>query len=114
MLRAARPRWRRPARRPRAGRKGGQLSDACPSLPGMADVHAGVRALSPSRAGDFLTCPLLYRFRVIDRLPEPPSAAATRGTLVHAVLERLFDSPAGERTPETARAALQPEWDRLL
>ncbi len=80
----------------------------------MADVHAGVRALSPSRAGDFLTCPLLYRFRVIDRLPEPPSAAATRGTLVHAVLERLFDSPAGERTPETARAALQPEWDRLL
>ena len=80
----------------------------------MADVHAGVRALSPSRAGDFLTCPLLYRFRVIDRLPEPPSPAATRGTLVHAVLERLFDSPAGERTPETARAALQPEWDRLL
>jgi len=80
----------------------------------MADVHAGVRALSPSRAGDFLTCPLLYRFRVIDRLPEPPSAAATRGTLVHAVLERLFDAPAGERTPETARAALQPEWDRLL
>jgi len=33
---------------------------------------------------------------------------------VHAVLERLFDAPAGERTPETARAALQPEWDRLL
>ncbi len=80
----------------------------------MADVHAGVRALSPSRAGDFLTCPLLYRFRVIDRLPEPPSPAATRGTLVHAVLERLFDAPAGERTPETARAALQPEWERLL
>ena len=80
----------------------------------MADVDAGVRALSPSRAGDFLTCPLLYRFRVIDRLPEPPSPAATRGTLVHAVLERLFDAPAGQRTPETARAALQPEWERLL
>lgn len=54
--------------------------------------------LSPSRAGDFLTCPLLYRLRVIDKLPEPPSQAATRGTLVHAVLERLFDHPAGERT----------------
>src|SRR5258708_16545396 len=38
-------------------------------------------SLSPSRAGDFLTCPLLYRFRVIDRLPEPPSSAAARGTL---------------------------------
>src|SRR3984885_14599653 len=44
------------------------------------------RSLSPSRAGDFMTCPLLYRFRVIDRLPEPPSPAAARGTLVHAVL----------------------------
>ncbi|KJS54681.1 RecB family exonuclease [Streptomyces rubellomurinus] len=70
--------------------------------------------LSPSRAGDFLTCPLLYRLRVIDRLPEPPSAAATRGTLVHAVLERLFDSPAAERTPERALGLLRPQWERLL
>ncbi|WP_051829780.1 MULTISPECIES: RecB family exonuclease [Streptomyces] len=70
--------------------------------------------LSPSRAGDFLTCPLLYRLRVIDRLPEPPSAAATRGTLVHAVLERLFDSPAAERTPEQALGLLRPQWERLL
>ena len=66
-------------------------------------------ALSPSRAGDFMTCPLLYRFRVIDRLPEPPSPAAARGTLVHAVLEHLFDRPARERTPlEPASAALFP------
>jgi putative RecB family exonuclease len=71
-------------------------------------------SLSPSRAGDFLTCPLLYRFRVIDRLPEPPSPAAARGTLVHAVLERLFDSPAMERTKEVAQALLEPEWARLL
>ena len=72
------------------------------------------RSLSPSRAGDFLTCPLLYRFRVIDRLPEPPSPAAARGTLVHAVLEHLFDRPAAERTPEVARSLLDPEWDRLV
>ena len=61
-----------------------------------------------------MTCPLLYRFRVIDRLPEPPSPAAARGTLVHAVLERLFDRPAAERTPQAARALLGPEWDRLV
>ncbi len=71
-------------------------------------------AISPSRAGDFMTCPLLYRFRVIDRLPEPPSPAAARGTLVHAVLERLFDRPAAERTPQAARSLLGPEWDRLV
>src|SRR6266567_7410677 len=71
------------------------------------------RSLSPSRAGDFLTCPLLYRFRVVDRLPEPPSPAAARGTLVHAVLERLFDHPAAARTPQAARSLLEPEWARL-
>ncbi len=71
-------------------------------------------ALSPSRAGDFMTCPLLYRFRVIDKLPEPPSPAAARGTLVHAVLERLFDRPRAERTPDVAHDLVQPQWERLL
>ena len=73
-----------------------------------------VAALSPSRASDFMQCPLLYRFRVIDRLPSPPSAAAARGTLVHAVLERLFDLPAAERTPEAAAALVAPQWAALL
>ncbi len=71
-------------------------------------------SLSPSRAGDFLTCPLLYRFRVIDRFPEAPSPAATRGTVVHSVLERLFDLPAGDRTLEAARSMVGPEWAVLL
>lgn len=71
-------------------------------------------ALSPSRAGDFMTCPLLYRFRVIDRIPERPSPAAVRGTLVHAVLERLYDLPAPERTVAAALDLLGPQWERLL
>ncbi|NIY64318.1 recombinase RecB [Streptomyces malaysiensis] len=61
-----------------------------------------------------MRCPLLYRFRVIDKLPEKPSAAATRGTVVHAVLERLFDAPAAERTAPRARAMVPGEWERLL
>lgn len=71
-------------------------------------------SLSPSRAADFMRCPLLYRFRVIDKLPEKPSAAATRGTVVHAVLERLFDAPAAERTAPRARAMVPGEWERLV
>ncbi|MEI2731121.1 MAG: PD-(D/E)XK nuclease family protein [Dermatophilaceae bacterium] len=73
-----------------------------------------VAALSPSRASDFKQCPLLYRFRVIDRLPTTPSPAAARGTLVHAVLERVFDLPAHERTPEAAAALVAPAWARLV
>ncbi|MDX3184662.1 PD-(D/E)XK nuclease family protein [Streptomyces sp. ME02-7008A-1] len=61
-----------------------------------------------------MQCPLLYRFRVIDRLPEKPSEAATRGTLVHAVLERLFDAPAADRTVPGAKALIPGQWDRLL
>jgi putative RecB family exonuclease len=80
-----------------------------------SEPGAAVRlpSLSPSRASDFMTCPLLYRFRVIDRIPEPPTPATARGTLVHAVLERLFDRPAGERVPAVAADMVEPEWARL-
>lgn len=71
-------------------------------------------SLSPSRAADFMRCPLLYRLRVIDRLPEKPTQAATRGTVVHAVLERLFDAPAADRTADRARELVPAEWERLL
>ncbi len=71
-------------------------------------------ALSPSRAGDFRTCPLMYRLRSIDRLPETPSPLAVRGTVVHKVLEDLFDLPAAQRTPERAEDMIQAAWQFVL
>ncbi|MFW6774980.1 RecB family exonuclease [Nocardioides sp. CPCC 205120] len=85
-------------------------ADALSTLSASGEV-AGT--LSPSRAGDFLTCPLLYRFRHVDRLPEPTSLDALRGTLVHRVLEVLFDVAADERTPERAAELLRPVWEEL-
>jgi putative RecB family exonuclease len=76
--------------------------------------EAVVGSLSPSRASDFKTCPLLYRFRTIDRLPETPTRAATRGTVVHSVLEHLYDLPAAERTVAAAQADVIPSWEQLL
>jgi putative RecB family exonuclease len=70
-------------------------------------------ALSPSRASDFKQCPLLYRFRAIDRLPETPTRSQVRGTVVHSVLEKLFALPAAERVPEAARALVAPAWGEL-
>jgi putative RecB family exonuclease len=70
-------------------------------------------SLSPSRAADFMSCPLLYRFRVIDRLPERPSVDAVRGTVVHKVLEHLFDLPAADRTNAQAARLLEPAWHEL-
>lgn len=83
----------------------------------QATRHAGhpqLGALSPSRASDFTTCPLLYRYRTIDRLPEEPSPAMVRGTLIHTVLERIFDLPAADRTLDEAIALLPSSWDDLL
>jgi putative RecB family exonuclease len=71
-------------------------------------------ALSPSRAADFKQCPLLYRFRAIDRLPETPSAAQLRGSLVHAALQRLYDLPATQRGPDTAHSLVGPAWERVI
>ncbi len=89
-------------------------SGPAPAAPDAVDLGLPVvGSLSPSRAGDFMQCPLQYRLRTIDRLPQAPSPAATRGTVVHAVLERLFDLPAAERTPTAAAALLEPEWERL-
>ncbi len=70
-------------------------------------------ALSPSRATDFTTCPLLYRFRTLDRLPEKKSRAAVRGTLVHSVLEKLYDLPPAARTVEAAQELVAPAWAEL-
>ena len=70
-------------------------------------------SLSPSRASDFMTCPLLFRFRSIDRLPEEPSLAAVRGSLVHRALETLYDLPARERTPQAATDLVERAFAEL-
>lgn len=62
--------------------------------------------LSPSRIADFTSCPLKFRYRSIDRLPERPGSEALRGTVVHKVLEDLFDRPREDRTEESAIADL--------
>lgn len=58
--------------------------------------------LSPSKVSAFRDCALAFRYSAIDRLPEPPSPAATKGTLVHLALEHLFEREPAERTPEAA------------
>jgi len=55
--------------------------------------------LSPSRVESFLSCPLAFRFASIQRLPDPPTPATTKGSLVHRSLELLFLLAPAERTP---------------
>ncbi len=63
-------------------------------------------SLSPSKVASFKDCALAFRFSTIDRLPEPPSPWATKGTLVHRALELLFCEEPSVRTVATALACL--------
>ncbi|MDQ6697136.1 MAG: PD-(D/E)XK nuclease family protein, partial [Actinomycetota bacterium] len=63
--------------------------------------------LSPSKVASFKDCALAFKFSAIDRLPEPPSIAATRGTLVHLALQHLFGLPRDERTLQAAQHCLE-------
>jgi len=70
--------------------------------------------LSPSAVSEYENCPQQYKYRKIDKLPEPPSLDAERGTLIHTVLQDLFEVPAGDRTPKTAIDLLPSRWSAQL
>jgi putative RecB family exonuclease len=71
--------------------------------------------LSPSKITSFTNCPLAFRFSVVEHLPEPPSPAAVKGTLVHRALELLFtEHPRGARSKAAAQGALDVAWRELL
>lgn len=80
----------------------------------MLDNSTSIRkpALSASRAKDFRQCPLLFRYRVVEQLPEPPAPAAVRGTLVHSVLENLFTLPPMKRDFNHALSLLENCWNQ--
>ncbi len=64
-------------------------------------------SLSPSRVEAFTSCPMAFRFASIEKLPEPPSTAATKGSLVHRALEVLFTHEASERVGEAIVRSFQ-------
>jgi len=72
-------------------------------------------SLSPSKVSSFKDCALSFRFSAIDRLPEPPSPLAAKGTLVHRALELLmWDEPPGRRSIDAALTKLTRARDDVL
>lgn len=80
------------------------MSHASGTVPHMALEIP--KSLSPSSISSFKECPLAFRFSYLDRLPEPPSAAASKGTLVHRALELLMCRPPHDRSVDAALADL--------
>ena len=69
--------------------------------------------LSPSRASDFKQCPQLYKFRSIDKIPEPTTVHQARGTTAHLALQNLYDLEPPLRTPETLYDLFRQAWTEL-
>ncbi|MDO5034687.1 MAG: PD-(D/E)XK nuclease family protein [Actinomycetaceae bacterium] len=80
----------------------------------MSKTNARRKALSATSTKTWLQCPMKFRLTQVDGFKEPPSPATTRGTLVHAVLENLFDKPAEQRTAETAQEMIGPLYDETM
>lgn len=76
----------------------------------MADLP---QHLSPSSASAFDGCPRRWKFKYVDRLPEPSGQAAVVGTFAHTVLEHLCGLPTEHRTQEQAKALARQLWPEI-
>jgi putative RecB family exonuclease len=72
------------------------------------------KSLSPSRLADFKACPRRYQYASIERISQPATYATAKGRFAHFVFEHLFLLPNEERTPEKARALVDPAIDAIL
>ncbi len=69
--------------------------------------------VSPSRLSDYKQCPQLFKFRFIERLPEPSTVYQARGTAAHLALENLYQLPSRERSPEQLYELFRQAWSEL-
>lgn len=101
-----------------------RLHDVSPERPhDVADAHLeqDLRTnrdgpppyLSPSSASTFNSCPRRWKFRYIDRLPDPAGEAALAGTFAHLVLEHLLELPEAQRTTDEARSIARDVWPEI-
>ncbi len=73
----------------------------------MADLP---QHLSPSSASAFEGCPRRWRFKYVERQPEPSGQAALVGSFAHRVLELLCEFPGVERTMDQAKVLAKQVW----
>jgi putative RecB family exonuclease len=88
------------------------LAPARPAVLAPARLPA---ALSVSALEAWRQCPLLFRFRYVDKLPSPPSPEMAVGVCAHSALQRLFeDLPPAARDAAALGELVEVEWAKLL
>ena len=69
--------------------------------------------LSPSSASSYRECARRWKFRYVDRLPDPPGEPAVTGTFAHMVLEKLMQEPVENRTVGRAKTLARELWPKM-
>ncbi|MDA9675410.1 PD-(D/E)XK nuclease family protein [Candidatus Actinomarina] len=72
-----------------------------------------IKNLSPSRASQFKTCPMQFKFSNVDKIKEPTNLVQAKGTTVHQALEDLYDLPNDQRTPEVLYDLFRKAWSNV-
>ncbi len=70
--------------------------------------------LSYSTLDTYQNCPLKYKFREIDKIPEPKSKEAVFGTLIHAVLKYIHTPALLSPTVEQALDYFAKGWNSAV
>ena len=65
---------------------------------------------SYSSASRYRQCPLSWRFRYVEHLPDPAGPPAVIGSFVHECLEHFYQYPGTERTEDTMRDIAGRLW----
>ncbi|CAG4921358.1 MULTISPECIES: PD-(D/E)XK nuclease family protein [Acidithrix] len=72
-------------------------------------------SITASKVSSFKECGLAFRLSVIEKLPQPTTLWTIRGTLTHAVLERMyFQIEPKDRTKKTAIEIVRQVWNESL
>ena len=80
---------------------------------GLNGRPAPPERLSPSGASTFEQCPRRWRFRYVERMPDPPGVDALVGTFAHRVLEKLMQQVPMRRTKDEARRIARATWPEI-
>lgn len=85
------------------------------ALEKVGGERAVMRNLSVTKIEKFLQCPLQFKYRYVDRIPEPSSGVLHAGRVIHEILEhalKVYPKSGAYPDLKTLDGMFLPVWER--